>query len=352
MDVHKDSISIAVLRGDDSVDVERIFHDEESVRRFMGRFDQPGRLRACYEAGPTGYELHRLLCRLGVACDVVAPSLIPRAPGDRVKTDQRDCRKLARLHRMNELVAIRVPTPAEEAVRDLCRARAVMVEDLRRSRQRLVALLLRHSRIFRDGTHWTVAHERWLLGQRFDEPALQHAYDHYRATVDARDAHLEVLDRDLRVFVAEAPFAATVSRLIAYRGVDELGALAIAAEVCDFRRFAKARQFMGFTGLTPIEYSSGSSQWRGHIAKTGPTHLRHQLVESAWAYRHRPAVGATIRRRQQQAPPDTVARAWKAQLRLTRRFRALAARKDSQLQVATAIARELAGFLWAEMIAV
>src|SRR5207253_6224550 len=158
------SISIGILRPDDSMDVERIFHDEDSVRRFIARMGKPRQLVACYEAGPTGYELHRLLQRLQVPCHVVAPSLIPKAPGDRVKTDRRDCRRLARLHRAGELIAIRVPSPEEEAVRDLCRARGDVVIDLDRARRRLGAFLLRHGQIWRGGSNWTLKHEQWLLG--------------------------------------------------------------------------------------------------------------------------------------------------------------------------------------------
>jgi transposase len=182
MDVHKDSISVAVLEPDrEAAEVDRIFNDEYSVRRLIARFPDPRQLRSCYEAGPTGYDLHRLLATLGVACDVVAPSLIPKAPGDRVKTDRRDCRRLARLHRAGELVAIRVPTVGEEAVRDLCRARGDMVEDRTRARHRLGKFLLRHGSIYRDGRAWTMRHEQWLLSQRFDDRALQSTYEHYRA---------------------------------------------------------------------------------------------------------------------------------------------------------------------------
>src|SRR3954447_16271485 len=225
LDVHKDSISVAVLPWErESAEVDKIFHDEPSVRRLVARFPDPGQLRACYEAGPTGYELHRLLASLRVRCDVVAPSLIPRVPGDRVKTDRRDARRLARLHRAGELVAIRVPTEAEEAVRDLCRARADLVDDRRRARQRLGKFLLRHGRIYRDGTAWTIGHERWLAAQPFAEPALAMTYARYRAAVTARDAELAAIEADLVVWYDREPFADQVRRLAAYRGVDRLGA--------------------------------------------------------------------------------------------------------------------------------
>src|SRR3954468_13580643 len=208
LDVHKDSISVAVLPwGQDTAEVDKIFHDEPSVRRLGARFPDPGRWRACYEAGPTGYELQRLLTSMRVRCDVVAPSLIPRAPGDRVKTDRRDARRLARLHRAGELVAIRIPTETEEAVRDLCRARADVVEDRRRARQRLGKFLLRHGRVYRAGAAWTVGHERWLVGQSFGEPALAAPYRRDRAAVNPPGGALAAIEAGLSVFYDRDPFA-------------------------------------------------------------------------------------------------------------------------------------------------
>jgi transposase len=352
MDVHKDSISVGVLNaGCESAVVEKIFNDEDSVRRLVARFPEPRLLRACYEAGPTGYDLHRLLVSLGVRCEVVAPSLIPRAPGDKVKTDRRDCRRLARLHRAGELVAIRVPSPLEEAVRDLCRARGDMVEDLTRGRNRLTKFLLRHGRVWRGRSNWTVTHERWLGAQTFDEAALTTTYGHYRAVVLTRDAQLAAVEADLVPWFDREPFAEAVHRLGAYRGVTHMGALSLQAEVCDWRRFGRAASLMGFVGLVPTEYSSGGSTHRGHLTKAGNAHVRAQLVEGAWQYQHRPYVGSVIAKRHQGVAPETVARAWAAQLRLCGRFRHLAARKNTKSVVAAAVARELAGFLWAEMTA-
>jgi transposase len=352
MDVHKDSISVGVLNpGREIPDVERIFHDEESVRRLVGRFPEPRLLRACYEAGPTGYALARLLGSMGVACEVIAPSMIPKAPGDKVKTDTRDCRRLTRLYRAGELVAIRIPSPGEEAVRDLCRTRGDMVEDLTRARNRLTKFLLRHSRVWRDGSNWTHKHEGWLAVQRFDEPAMQTTFEHYRAVVLSRDAQLAAVESDLTRYFTVEPFAAAVARLAAYRGVTAMGALSLQAEVCDWRRFGRPSALMGFVGLVPSEYSSGASTHRGHITKAGNVHLRTQLVEAAWAYQHRPYVGGEIAKRHDGLAPEVVARAWAAQLRLCGRFRHLAAKKNIKSVVAAAIARELAGFLWAEMTA-
>jgi len=352
LDVHKDSISAAILNPDLAApDVEKIFHDEESIRRLVGRLGDPSLVWACYEAGPTGYDLHRLLTSMGVHCSVVAPSLIPKAPGDKVKTDKRDCRRLARLHRAGELVAIRVPSPLEEAVRDLCRTRGDMVADLTRARNRLSKFLLRHGRVWRDGSAWTHKHESWLAAQSFDEPALAATYSHYRAVLTTRDAQLAAVEADLVGWFDREPFADGVRRLGAYRGVTHMGALALQAEVCDWRRFARAASLMGFVGLTPSEYSSGGYTHRGHITKAGNAHVRAQLVEGAWQYQHRPYVGSVIASRQEGVGPETVARAWAAQLRLCGRFRHLAARKNTKSVVAAAVARELAGFLWAEMTA-
>ena len=288
LDVHRDTISVGILApGREVPVVERIAHDEASIRRLVGRLGDPRRLRACDEAGPTGYELARLLDRMGIGCEVIAPSLIPTAPGDRIKTDTRDCRRLARLHRAGELVAIRIPTPAEEAVRDLCRTRADMVEDLTRARNRLGKFLLRHGRVWRGGSAWTHKHEAWL------GPALRRASagDHlrpYRAVVATRHAQLDAVEVDLATWLDRPPFADQVARLAAYRGVTRLGGLTLAAEVGDWRRFARAAQFMGFCGLVPSEYSSGHSVHRGRLTKAGNAHLRAQLAWSAWTYRHRP----------------------------------------------------------------
>lgn len=352
LDVHKDTISVGLLEpGCEAPVVDKVFHDEASVRRLVARFDDRSRLRVCYEAGPTGYELQRLLGSMGVSCQVIAPSLIPRAPGDRVKTDKRDCKRLARLYRAGELTAIRIPTVAEEAVRDLCRARADLVDDRDRARKRLLAFLLRHSRVYRAGSYWTHKHAEWLATQRFDEPALATTLGHYRAVLFARDAAVDAAESDLKVWFDRDPFADCVHRLGAYRGIAHLGALTLACEVCDWRRFGRASAFMGFTGLVPSEYSSGASTKRGHLTKAGNAHLRTQLVESAWAYQHRPSVGLTLRRRQEGLNAETITRAWKAQTRLCGRFRRLAAVKDSKSVVAAAVARELAGFVWAEMTA-
>ena len=352
LDVSKASIAVGILRPDEVVpDAEMIAHDEASIRRLIGRFPDPRELRACYEAGPTGYELYRLLTSMGVATEVIAPSLIPRAAGDKVKTDRRDCRRLARLHRAGELSAIRVPTRAEEGVRDLCRARQVAVEERRRARQHLSSFLLRHNEIYRDGTTWTIRHESWLSSRHFEDRGVAAAFSFYRGELTRQDATMEAIGAELTPYFADPLFADPLHRLAAYRGIDHLGALTVLCEVCDFARFGHAGAFMGFCGLVPSEYSSGASVSRGRITHAGNVHVRTQLVESAWAYQHAPSVGVALRRRQEGLDKETMERAWHAQLRLCGRFRRLAARKDSRNTVVTAIARELAGFVHAEMTA-
>jgi transposase len=352
LDVHKDSITAGVLwPGQDSPELDRFFADEVCLRRFLEPLGDPKRLRVCYEAGPTGFELARLLQALRVPCAVIAPSLIPRAPGERIKTDRRDARRLVRLLRAGQLTAIHVPSRQEEAVRDLCRARTDMVIDRNRARHRLSKFLLRHGEVYRGGTEWTDRHHRWLTGIDFTDPALRSTLAHYRGVIEARTAELRALESDLVGWCGRDPFADAVHRLGAYRGVTHLGALSIAAEVSDWRRFPSAETFMGFCGLVPSEYSSGTHTWRGRITGTGNTQLRTHFVESAWSYRHRPAIGRDMAKRHDGVDPEVLARAWSAQQRLCTKFRRLAARKNAAKLVAVAVARELAGFCWAEMTA-
>lgn len=329
--------------------VERIPNDEESVRRLIGKLGDRRFLSVCYEAGPSGYELHRLITSMGVACQVIAPSLIPKGASDRVKTDRRDAVRLALALRAGMLTAVRVPSPAEEAVRDMVRARGDLMDDRKRMQQRLNALLLRHGRTWRGGAKWTLAHRLWVDQQRFDEPALQEAVDAYRGGLEAREAELRAAEARLSAWAGREPLAAGVARLSAYRGIAELTALTLAAEVVDWHRFPTARAFMGFTGLIPSEYSSGSRTRRGSITKAGPEGVRTALVESAWAYRYRPAAGAALRRRQAGAGPGTLARSWKAQQRLHATWKKMNSRGKPSGVAVTAVARELAGFVWAEM---
>ena len=352
MDTSKNTIVVAtLLPGEQDPVTDRIANEEAAVRRLVGRFADRSALRCWYEAGPGGYELYRLLASMGVACQVVAPSLIPKGSSDKVKTDRRDSRRLARLGRAGELTPVRVPGPAEEAVRDLVRARAAVLEDRKRAQQRLTAVLMRHGRIWRGATYWTRAHREWIAAQRFGEPALATAISYYRATLAVREAELAAVEAELAPWAAREPLAGPVARLGCYRGIAELGALTLAAEVVDWHRFPAARAFMSWTGLVPAEYSSGDRTRRGHITKAGSEPVRVALTEAAWSYRHAPAIGARLRRRQAGAGPATLARSWTAQRRLHARYTHLLHAGKAAPEAATAVARELAGFAWAEMTA-
>ncbi|MGH8566389.1 MAG: IS110 family transposase [Gammaproteobacteria bacterium] len=345
LDVHKETIAVAVLRPGELVPDERVIpNTPEALRKLISR--SPRRLATCYEAGPTGYDTHRLLTSLGVPCDVIAPTLTPRRAGQRVKTDRLDARMLARLHRAGELTPIRVPSPEEEAVRDLVRVREDLKDDRKRARQRLRSFLLRYGRRHEGSGRWTLALEAWARSQKFDEPYAQAAYDHLLASEAARTAELLAADARVEQAATAPPLDEPVARLRCLRGVDTLTAVTIVAEVCDFRRFPTAPSFMSFTGLVPSEHSSGASERRGSITKTGNRHVRRVLVEAAWAYRHRPAIGSGLRRRSEGQPPEVLACAWRAQLRLNARYRLLAPKKGREKAV-TAVARELAGFVWA-----
>jgi transposase len=349
MDTSKNTIVVGVLMPGHEVPVlDRIANEEGAVRHLVARLGDPAALRACYEAGPCGFELHRLLTSMGVACDVVAPSLIPRRPGDRVKTDKRDASRLARLHRAGELTAIRVPSAAEEAVRDLVRVRAALLADRKRAQQRVTAMLLRHGRVWH-GSYWTQAHEQWIAAQRFGEPAQAAVLAHYRAALDTRWTEVRAIESAMMPWAAREPLAPAVARLGCYRGIAELLGLTLTAEVADWRRFASARAFMGFTGLVPAEYSSGERTRRGSITKAGSEPVRTALVEAAWSYRFRPSIGVVLRRRQQDASPETLARSWKAQRRLHAKYKTMTARGKPPGVAVIAVARELAGFVWAEM---
>jgi transposase len=352
MDTSKTAIVVAaLLPGQDSPATDRIATEEAAIRRLVGRFAGRSVLRAWYEAGPGGYERYRLLASMGVGCQVVAPSLIPKGGSEKVKTDKRDSRRLARLGRAGELTPVPVPPAAEEAVRDLVRARDAMLAGRKRAQQRLTAVLMRHGRIWRGATYWTAADRAWIAAQRYGEPALAAAVGYYRAALAVREAELASLEAELVPWARREPLAGPVARLGCYRGIAELGGLTLAAEVVDWRRFPAARAFVSYTGLVPAEYSSGERTRRGHITKAGSEPVRTALTEAAWAYRHAPAIGAGLRRRQQGADPDTPARSWKAQRRLHARYQHLLHAGTAASQTAVAVARELAGFVWAEMTA-
>jgi transposase len=350
LDVHKDTIAVAVLHPDTiEVDERVIPNTPEAVRRLLARHPDRSAIRICYEAGPTGYDTHRLLTSLGYPCDVIAPSLIPRRSGARVKTDRIDARNLARLHRAGELTAVRVPTSAEEAVRDLIRVREEVKADRRVARQRIRSFLARYGKRYPNGSdRWSLRFEVWARALTFDEPCAAEAFGNLMAAYFVRDAQLAELGRRIEELAGEEPFAQAVARLRTLRGIDTLSAMTIASETCDFHRFPDAGSYMAFTGLVPSEHSSGASRNQGSITKTGNRHIRRVLVEAAWAYRHAPAVRDKLKKRLESQPPEVTAYSWAAQCRCHGTYRKIAARKGAHTAV-VATARELSGFVWGLM---
>ena len=324
--------------------------DLPTIVRFVARLHRQGAVACCYEAGPCGFELQRALALKGIPCDVIAPALIPRRPGVRIKTDRRDAGHLAVLYRAGALTAIHIPTEQEEAARDLLRCREDIRANLLRARHRLSKFLLRHGRRF-TGTKkaWSKRHDAWLRAQTWPLPALDQTHRAYLRAVDELLARLRDVETELRALLTLASLQPRVQRLRCFRGIDDLTALTIAAELGDPRRFTTAPSTMAFVGLVPSEHSSGTKRAQGGITKTGNAHLRRVLVESAWHYRHHPFVSATLRARQRGAPADVIARAWTAQQRLYRRYQRLAARGKPKQHIVTAVARELTGFVWAAL---
>ncbi len=350
-DHHAATTAAAVLVPDQRTPaLHALTSDLPTLVRFVKRLQRTGAVQCCYEAGPCGFELQRALTAHQIPCDVLAPALIPRRPGDRVKTDRRDATQLALLYRAGALTAIHIPTEQEEAARDLLRCREDIRIDLLRARHRLSKFLLRHGRRFTlTKKAWTKRHAEWLQTQRWPLPALDQTHRAYVRAVDEAVARLQAIDTELRDLLTLDPLRARVERLRCFRGIDDLTALTIAAELGDARRFPSASRLMAFTGLVPSEYSSGATRARGHITKTGNAHLRRVLVESAWHYRHHPFIGDALRHRQRGAPAAVIDHAWVAQRRLHRRYRRLAARGKPKQHIVTAIARELSGFLWAAL---
>jgi transposase len=344
------TVAAVLLPGHRTPALHTLTSDSPTILRFVDRLRRQGAVTCCYEAGPCGFELRRALQTRDIPCDVIAPALIPRRPGDRIKTDRRDAGHLALLYRAGALTAVHIPTEQEEAARDLLRCREDIRADLLRARHRLSKFLLRHGRRFTATKKaWSKRHDTWLRTQAWPLPALDQTHRAYLRAVDEVLARLRDVETDLRALLDLEPLRPRVQRLRCFRGIDDLTALTIAAELGDPRRFATAPSTMAFVGLVPSEHSSGAKRAQGGITKTGNAHLRRVLVESAWHYRHHPFVGAALRARQQGAPADVIARAWTAQQRLHRRYQRLAARGKPKQHIVTAVARELTGFVWAAL---
>ncbi len=352
LDAHKDSIYVAMLLPDRTDPITwSLANEQGAVRRMVRKIERqaPGDVRFCYEAGPCGYALQRQINNAErTSCIVVAPSLIPSKPGERIKTDRRDAQKLAQLLRAGLLTEVHPPTEADEAARDLCRAREDLREDLHGARQRLSKMLLRRGRIFTAGRNWSQAHRRWLQAQRFEGATDQAVLNDYLLAIEQLEARHDGLMERITQLSVEAPYAEPVGALRCFRSIDTLTAMTIVTELHGFARFTTPRGLMAYLGLVPSEYSSADSTRRGSITKTGNGHLRRALVEAAWNYRHRPSIVALKKRRVGQ-PPEVIAIADRAMHRLHRRYQRMTAKGKPAPKAIVALARELAGFIWAAL---
>jgi len=350
MDVHQKRISVYWLEGNtDEGHEESMPNTRKEIVRLFRRLTKRGEVRACYEAGPCGYEVRRQLDEMGVSCAVIAPSLIPRGPGEKVKTDRKDARKLARLYRAGELTPIRVPTEREESVRDLVRCREDVRQDVMRKRHRLSKFLLRRGRVWTRTRNWSQQHWIWLRKQTFEHPEAQRTFEEYVRQVDFQLERLRQLDRELEELAKQEPWRTMVDRLRCLKGFHTLSALVVVVEIADFRRFKSPRELASYLGLTPSLYASADTRKSGGITKTGNTTVRRILVEASWNYRHPPQHRSAIRRRTKGQPDWAHEEAVKAQERLHRRYMRLRGRKRATVANA-AVARELVGFIWALMV--
>jgi len=353
MDVHKDSVMVAVLpegAGEPTV-VKGLPNEDRRLRRFLEQIGRDGEIQACYEASGAGYVLQRRMEAWGHGCEVVAPSLIPTRPGEQRKHDKRDAVNLARLYRAGELVPIRIPTEAEERVGDLVRCRETFQREILSSRHYILKFLRRRGLVFREGKNWTQRHMAWLravLSQGVLEEEDGVVFSEYLALLDYKVGRRDELDRRIEELALRPSYREVVGRLGCFKGISTHAAMVLATELVDFRRFGDPGQLMSYLGLIPSEHSSGETRRQGSITKAGNSHCRHVLIQAAWSYRSPPRQGWALKKRQEGQPADVVAHSWKAQHRLHKIFRRLAYRKNSQIAV-VAVARELAGFLWAVM---
>ena len=352
MDVHKDSITIAVLPhgAKTPTRLERLPNDLPKLKKWLDRVAREGEVHACYEASGAGYVLHRALRDWGYACDVIAPSLIPKRSGVHRKHDKRDAADRARLYRAGELVPVRIPSEADERVRDVVRCRETFQREILKSRHYILKFLATRGFVFREGTNWCTPHLQWLQHLTTDNSPLapedRMVYREYHALLMYKLQRREELDRQIETLAELPTLKPMVAVLQCFRGISLHSAMVLATELVDWRRFERPGQLACYLGLISREDSSGNRQRLGSITKAGNSHCRHVLVQAAWSYRHRPQTSVDLKRRQQGQPPAVITHAWKAQQRLHARFNHLSYRKRPQIAV-VAVARELVGFLWA-----
>lgn len=353
MDTSKAKIQPALLLPNKAEPlVWEIRNEAASVRRMVRKVQReaPGEVVFVYEAGPCGYALQRQVEGLGSRCVVVAPSLIPVKPGERIKTNRRDAKKLALMQRAGLLTEVRPPSREEESVRDLCRAREDILEDRLRSRHRLSKMLLRRGYVYTDGRQWTQGHWRWLRGVVFENEADRVVVTDYILAVEQAEARLRNLDAQLEVFSQQKPYQERVGWLRCFRGIDTITAMTVVCEVHGIERFKSPRQLMAYLGLVPCESSTGDKHRRGRITGAGNSHVRRVLTEACHVYRHRPTAAGTVAKRRQGQPAWVIAIADKAQQRLNRRFWNLMQRDLPKGKILIALERELVGFLWAVLV--
>ena len=352
MDVHKDSITIAILPeiAKAPTRVERLPNELPRLKKWMERIARDGELQACYEASGAGYVLHRALRDWGYACAVIAPSLIPKRSGVHRKHDKRDAADLARLFRAGELVPVRIPSEADERVRDVVRCRETFQREILKSRQYILKFLATRGFVFRAGTNWCTPHLKWLQHLTTDGSPLARedrlVYREYHALLMYKLQRREELDRQIEQLAELPTLKPMVQVLQCFRGISLHSAMVLATELVDWRRFERPGQLACYLGLVSREDSSGNRQRLGSITKAGNSHCRHVLIQAGWSDRHRPQISVDLKRRQQGQPPAVITHAWKAQQRLHARFNHLSYRKRPQIAV-VAVARELVGFLWA-----
>ena len=352
LDVSKEKIAVAIA--DEGREAPRywgmIDHTPEVIKKVMKKLGKPEYLRVCYEAGPTGYALYRLLSDMGIHCEVIAPSLIPQKPGERIKTDRRDSIRLAQLYRAAELTSIYIPNPDDEALRDLVRCREDAKEDELRAKHRLSKFLLRNDLKPPAGVNkWTVKYFHWLDKLKFENAHLRVVFQEYYHQLKELKQRLLRLEEEINIHAKEGIHAEKVQALQSLRGIALITATSIVAEIGSFKRFSTPRQFMAYVGLIPSEYSSGEKRKQGNITKTGNRHVRRLLVESAWSYRYQPAVKGELKKRINGQSPSIQSISWKAQNRLHKKFYRLLSKGKNGGKAVTAVARELAGFIWAVM---
>ena len=348
LDAHAQSTAIAVAEAGRAAPrfVGTVGSRLSELLKALERLGTAASLQVVYEAGPCGYRLARELLVRGYRCEVIAPARIPRRPGERIKTDRRDALNLAGLARAGELVSVVIPDPRDEAVRDLSRARMDAVRARLKARQQLNALLLRHGRRYEGKTKWTAAHERHLARVSFEHPAQDIAYAEYRQAVSEGTARVARLEQSLAQQVEGWRMRPLVQAVMTLRGLDRVAATTVVAELGDLRRFAHPRELMGYLGLVPSEHTSGAKRRLGAITKTGNGHVRRVLVEAAWNYRFPARLSQALQVRQEAQPATIREIAWRAQLRLSHRYRRLKARGLQHNKITVAIARELAAFVW------